>query len=42
MVKSSGGQRESEGVVDLGADQRRVGEQAGDVVPHDLVEVVRR
>jgi hypothetical protein len=25
---------------DLGADQRRVGEQAGDVVPHDGVEVV--
>ena len=27
---------------DLGADQGRVGEQAGDMVPDDLVEVVRR
>ena len=26
--------------VDLGADQGRVGEQAGDVVPHDLVQEV--
>jgi hypothetical protein len=27
-------------LADLGADQRRAGEQAGDVVPDDLVEVV--
>ena len=29
-----------EPLADLGADQGRVGEQGGDVIPHDLVEVV--
>src|SRR6516162_4980257 len=35
-----GGAGGLEPLVDLGADQRRVGEQAGDVVPDDGVEVV--
>jgi hypothetical protein len=35
-----GGARVVESFVDLGADQGRVGEQGGDVIPHELVEVV--
>ncbi len=35
-----GGAGGIQALADLGADQRRVGEQAGDVVPHDIVEVV--
>src|ERR1022692_651163 len=36
-----GGADLGEALADLGADQGRVGEQAGDVIPDDLVEVVR-
>ena len=35
-----GGADLGEALVNLGADQGRVGEQAGDVIPHDLVEIV--
>jgi hypothetical protein len=40
LVGSVDGAGLVEAFVDLGADEVRVGEQAGDVVPDDLIETV--